>query len=64
MGEQLISEKGKIERMAFGVKGLDENMQGGFPRGSTILMCGAAGTMKSSLSATMIKLLVAIEASL
>lgn len=32
------------------VRGLDERMQGGIPEGYVILVCGHAGTMKSSLT--------------
>lgn len=32
------------------ISGLDENMQGGIPAGHLTLMCGSAGTMKSTLS--------------
>jgi KaiC/GvpD/RAD55 family RecA-like ATPase len=50
MSEQLISSKGKIPRIPIGIKGLDENMQGGIPVGSNILISGAAGSMKSSIT--------------
>jgi KaiC/GvpD/RAD55 family RecA-like ATPase len=49
MAEELISKKGEIKRMPLNIKGLDENMEGGIPIGSTVLIAGAAGTMKSSL---------------
>jgi len=49
MPEQLISGKGEIKRMPLGIKGLDDNMEGGIPLGSVVLVTGAAGTMKSSL---------------
>ncbi len=49
MVEQLISSKGKIPRLPLRIKGLDENMEGGVPINSTILVTGAAGTMKSSV---------------
>ncbi|HEY3419266.1 MAG TPA: ATPase domain-containing protein [Methanomassiliicoccales archaeon] len=32
------------------VHGLDENIGGGIPEGSVVLICGTAGTMKSSLA--------------
>ncbi|MEM2869579.1 MAG: ATPase domain-containing protein [Thermoplasmata archaeon] len=32
------------------VRGLDEQMEGGIPRGHVVLVCGTPGTMKSSLS--------------
>ncbi|RJQ18167.1 hypothetical protein C4573_00405 [Candidatus Woesearchaeota archaeon] len=31
------------------IQGLDDNMQGGIPQGHVTLVCGSAGTMKSSL---------------
>lgn len=49
MAEQLITSKGELKRIPFCIKGLDENMEGGIPVGSTVLVTGAAGTMKSSL---------------
>lgn len=36
-----------LERAKSGIKGLDELIEGGFPRGRTILVSGAAGTGKS-----------------
>ena len=39
-----------IERVRTFVRGLDEKMEGGIPKGSVNLICGAAGTMKSSLA--------------
>jgi KaiC/GvpD/RAD55 family RecA-like ATPase len=49
MAEQLISGKGQLARMPLGIKGLDDNMEGGIPAGSVVLVAGAAGTMKSSI---------------
>ncbi len=49
MAEQLIANPGEIKRLPLGIKGLDDNMEGGIPVGSNILVCGAAGTMKSSI---------------
>ncbi|MBD3163962.1 hypothetical protein GF323_02070 [Candidatus Woesearchaeota archaeon] len=49
MAEELISNKEELKRMPLGIKGLDENMQGGVPLGSNILVTGASGTMKSSV---------------
>lgn len=49
MAEQLITSKGELKRIPFCIKGLDENMEGGIPVGSTVLVTGPAGTMKSSL---------------
>src|SRR3989338_1841952 len=49
MAEKLISEKGSLERISLGIKGLDSNMEGGIPVNSCILVAGAAGTMKSTV---------------
>ncbi len=49
MPEKLISKKGEMERMPLAIKGLDEEMEGGVPVGSSILITGPAGTMKSSI---------------
>jgi circadian clock protein KaiC len=40
----------KIERVKTGIPGLDELIEGGFPRGDTILIAGKAGTGKSILA--------------
>jgi len=40
-------EKKNIERVKTGVKGLDELIQGGFPKGSNIVVTGAPGSGKS-----------------
>ncbi len=42
--------EGKIERIKTYIKGLDENMQGGIPKGHIVLICGSSGTMKSSVA--------------
>lgn len=39
-----------IERVRTGIPGLDELVEGGFPRGDTILIAGKAGTGKSILA--------------
>jgi len=39
-----------IERVKTGIPGLDELIEGGFPRGDTILIAGKAGTGKSILA--------------
>jgi KaiC/GvpD/RAD55 family RecA-like ATPase len=39
-----------IKRVRTFVRGLDEKMEGGIPKGSVNLICGTAGTMKSSLA--------------
>jgi len=49
MPEQLISTKGELERIPINIKGLDDEIEGGIPVGSNVLVTGAAGTMKSSL---------------
>ena len=36
-----------MDRARTGIKGLDELLNGGFPRGSSILVCGGPGTGKS-----------------
>jgi KaiC/GvpD/RAD55 family RecA-like ATPase len=40
----------KVKRIKTYVKGLDEEMQGGIPEGSVVLIAGKPGTMKSSLA--------------
>jgi KaiC/GvpD/RAD55 family RecA-like ATPase len=42
--------KDGIERTASGIKGLDALIRGGFPKGSSILVSGSAGTGKTILS--------------
>src|SRR3989338_4466692 len=39
-----------IERVTTGIQGLDDMIEGGFPKGRTILVSGACGTGKSILS--------------
>ncbi|MHA2602834.1 MAG: ATPase domain-containing protein, partial [Candidatus Thorarchaeota archaeon SMTZ1-83] len=39
-----------IERVKTGIPGLDELIEGGFPRGDTILIAGRAGTGKSIMA--------------
>lgn len=36
-----------MERVPTGIKGFDELIQGGFPKGSTVLYCGGPGTGKT-----------------
>ena len=43
-------ENEKVKRIKTYIKGLDENLQGGIPEGHIVLVCGSAGTMKSSVS--------------
>ena len=38
----------EIERVKTGIPGLDELIEGGFPRGDTILIAGKAGTGKQN----------------
>ncbi len=38
-----------LERVATGIQGLDELVNGGIPQGSTVLVCGGAGTGKTIL---------------
>ncbi len=41
------TKKGKIERVPTGIDGLDELIEGGFEKGSAILLAGSAGTGKT-----------------
>src|SRR3989344_7222676 len=50
MPEELIKDKSHIERIPLYIEGLDDQMEGGIPAGQITLVCGTAGTMKSSLS--------------
>ena len=36
-----------VERTQTGIEGLDKIMQGGFPKGSAILLSGGSGTLKT-----------------
>lgn len=47
--ENIVSDKNQIQRIRLHVDGLDENLQGGIPKGHVTLISGPAGTMKSSL---------------
>ncbi|MFQ6051471.1 MAG: ATPase domain-containing protein [Candidatus Hydrothermarchaeota archaeon] len=40
-----------IERVPFGIRGLDDMLEGGIPRGRTVLITGTTGTGKSILAA-------------
>ncbi len=40
----------EVERVRTFVRGLDERLEGGIPKKSVVLICGTAGTMKSSLA--------------
>jgi circadian clock protein KaiC len=48
--EKIITKKEDIKRIPLYIQGLDENIEGGVPDGNITLVCGTAGTMKSSLS--------------
>lgn len=50
MAEEIVSNKHEIKRLKLHIDGLDENIQGGIPRGHITLLSGQAGTMKSSLA--------------
>lgn len=46
----LVTDKHDIKRVKTYINGLDENIQGGVPEGHVVLISGAAGTMKSSVT--------------
>jgi len=46
---ELIKDKKEIKRIRTYIEGLDENIEGGIPEGHIVLVCGTAGTMKSTL---------------
>lgn len=50
MHANLISNKNEIKRIPTYIEGLDEKLQGGIPEGHITLICGTAGTMKSSIA--------------
>lgn len=52
MAEKSFDEQ--IARIQTHVQGLDEEMEGGLPKGSITLVCGTHGTMKSSLCYSML----------
>ena len=47
--EKIITKKDELKRMPLYIQGLDENIEGGIPEGHVTLVCGTAGTMKSSV---------------
>jgi KaiC/GvpD/RAD55 family RecA-like ATPase len=49
MSPGLMQKKSDIKRVKTYILGLDEHMEGGIPEGHTVLVTGAAGTMKSSI---------------
>ena len=48
--DKIITRPGEIRRVPLYIQGLDEVIEGGVPEGHITLVCGAAGTMKSSVS--------------
>lgn len=50
MGEPIVKNKKEIQRVKTHIRGLDDQMQGGIPKGHITLIAGSAGTMKSSVS--------------
>jgi len=47
--EKMITRKEELKRVPLYIQGLDEFIQGGIPEGFITLVCGTAGTMKSSV---------------
>jgi len=47
--DKIITKPGEIKRIPLYIQGLDDVMEGGIPEGHITLICGAAGTMKSSV---------------
>ncbi|MEM2868883.1 MAG: ATPase domain-containing protein [Thermoplasmata archaeon] len=45
-----MQTEGEVERIPTHIKGLDERMEGGIPVGHIVLLCGRAGSMKSTLA--------------
>jgi len=50
MHREIIKNKTDIERIPTYIEGLDQKIQGGIPKGSIVLICGCAGTMKSTIA--------------
>ena len=48
--DKIISRREDIKRIPLYITGLDETMEGGIPEGHISLICGGAGTMKSSVA--------------
>jgi circadian clock protein KaiC len=48
--ETNVPPKKKFQRVPTGIKGFDELVEGGFPQGSSILICGGPGTGKTIFS--------------
>lgn len=49
MSAELIQKKGQLKKISTYIEGLDEAMDGGIPEGNINLICGTAGSMKSSV---------------
>jgi len=47
---QKSENNGKIKRIKLYINGFDEQLQGGVPEGHVTLVCGTAGTMKTSVA--------------
>jgi KaiC/GvpD/RAD55 family RecA-like ATPase len=50
MPDDFLEQLKDIKRIKTHVHGLDENLGGGIPEGHIVLVCGTAGTMKSSIA--------------
>ena len=50
MPDDFLEEIKEIKRIKTHINGFDENLGGGIPEGHIVLICGTAGTMKSSLA--------------
>jgi KaiC/GvpD/RAD55 family RecA-like ATPase len=50
VAEPVVKNKNEILRVKTHINGLDDQMQGGVPKGHITLVAGSAGTMKSSVS--------------
>ncbi|HIH31656.1 TPA: hypothetical protein HA235_03025 [Candidatus Woesearchaeota archaeon] len=47
--EKIITKRNELKRVPLHIQGLDENIEGGIPESYVVLICGTAGTMKSSV---------------
>jgi len=54
MPDDFLEEIKDIKRIKTHINGLDENLGGGIPVGHIVLICGTAGTMKSSIAFNMV----------
>ncbi|MGM5481693.1 MAG: RAD55 family ATPase [Nanobdellota archaeon] len=50
MAEPIVKNKNEITRIPTHIKGFDEALEGGIPKGHITLISGSAGTMKSSMA--------------